>query len=101
MKKVKGRMDEAILVCVYYGPNGERLIRRGHKLANIMDCPLYVLTVDSLPYDEFDEEQSSYIDRWEVLCDELDVDAFLRRGKEQPSSVKAINEVAHTHTSTQ
>ena len=39
MGKVKGRMDESILVCVYYGPNGERLIRRGHKMATIMDCP--------------------------------------------------------------
>jgi K+-sensing histidine kinase KdpD len=101
MKKVKGRMDEAILVCVYYGPNGERLIRRGHKLANIMDCPLYVLTVDSLPYDEFDEEKSSYIDRWEELCDELDVDEFLLRDNEHLSSVKAIKEVAHTHNITQ
>ena len=51
MGKVKGRMDEAILVCVYYGPNGERLIRRGHKMASIMDCPIYILTVDPLPYD--------------------------------------------------
>lgn len=101
MKKVKGRMDEAILVCVYYGPNGERLIRRGHKLANIMDCPLYVLTVDSLPYDEFDEEKSSYIDHWEELCEELDVDEFILRDNEQLSSVKAIKDVAHTHNITQ
>ena len=54
MKNVKGRMDERILVCVYYGPNGERLIKRGHKLSQIMNCPLYVMTVDPLPYDDFD-----------------------------------------------
>ncbi len=46
MGKAKGRMDESILVCVYYGPNGERLIRRGHKMASIMNCPIYILTVD-------------------------------------------------------
>ncbi len=39
MKRTKGRMDESILVCVYYGPNGERLIRRGHKMASMLDCP--------------------------------------------------------------
>ena len=28
LNKKKSRLDESILVCVYYGPNGERLIRR-------------------------------------------------------------------------
>lgn len=101
MKKIRGRMDESILVCVYYGPNGERLIRRGHKLANIMDCPLYVLTVDPLPYDEFDAEKSGYIEHWKELCDELDVEEFIIRDNEKRSSVKAIKEVAHTHNITQ
>jgi two-component system, OmpR family, sensor histidine kinase KdpD len=101
MKKIKGRMDESILVCVYYGPNGERLIRRGHKLAKIMDCPLYVLTVDQKPYDEFDAEKSGYIDNWEELCDELDVDEFIVRDNEKRTLVKAIKEVAHSHNITQ
>ncbi|QKY70656.1 histidine kinase [Lentibacillus sp. CBA3610] len=101
MKKVKGRMDESILVCVYYGPNGERLIRRGHKLAQILDCPLYVLTVDPLPYDEFDEEKSRYVNRWKELCEEFDVDEFILRDNEKKSSVKAIKEVAHDHNVTQ
>lgn len=101
MRKIRGRMDESILVCVYYGPNGERLIRRGHKLANIMDCPLYVLTVDPLPYDEFDEEKSSYVEHWKELCDELGVEEFIIRDNEKRSSVKAIKEVAHSHNITQ
>lgn len=101
MRKIKGRMDEAILVCVYYGPNGERLIRRGHKLARIMDCPLYVLTVDSRPYDEFDEEKSNYIEHWKELCDELGVDEFILRDDEKLSSVKVIKEIAHTYNITQ
>ncbi|MFD1852019.1 histidine kinase [Oceanobacillus bengalensis] len=100
MKKIKGRMDESILVCVYYGPNGERLIRRGHKLAQIMNCPLYVLTVDQKAYDEFDAEKSGYIERWEELCNELDVDEFIVRDNER-SSVKAIKEVAHNLNITQ
>lgn len=100
MKKIKGRMDESILVCVYYGPNGERLIRRGHKLADMLDCPLYILTVDTRPYDEFDAEKSSYIERWEELADELDAEEFIIRDSER-SSVRAIKEVAHNHNITQ
>ncbi len=94
-------MDESILVCVYYGPNGERLIKRGHKLSQIMDCPLYVLTVDTLPYDEFDAEKSGYIDSWKELCEDLDVEEFIIRDNEKRSSVKAIAEVAHNHNITQ
>lgn len=101
MKKVKSRMDESILVCVYYGPNGERLIRRGHKLAKIMNCPLYVLTVDTKPFDEFDAEKTGYVERWEELCDELGVDEFIIRDNESRSSVKAIKEVAHNLNITQ
>lgn len=96
-----GHMDESILVCVYYGPNGERLIRRGHVLAKLLDCPLYVLTVDQLPYDQFDAEKSGYIERWKELCDELGVEEFILRDNEQRPSVKAIKEVAHTYNITQ
>lgn len=101
MRKIKGRMDESILVCVYYGPNGERLIRRGHKLANMLDCPLYILTVDPLPYDEFDAEKSGYVDRWRELSEELDVEEFIIRDNEKRTSVRAIAEVAHNHNITQ
>ncbi|MFD2209279.1 universal stress protein [Virgibacillus halophilus] len=101
MKRLKSCMDESILVCVYYGPNGERLIRRGHKLANLLDCPLYVLTVDPFPYDEFDAEKSGYMERWQELCDELDVDEFVIRDNEKRSSAKVIAEEVHNHNITQ
>lgn len=101
MGMVKGRMDESILVCVYYGPNGERLIRRGYKMAKIMDCPLYILTVDPLPYDEFDAEKSDYVERWQELAEELDIDEFIIRDNEKRPSAKVIAEVAHQHNITQ
>lgn len=97
----KSRMDESILVCVYYGPNGERLIRRGHKMAKIMDCPLYILTVDPLPFDQFDAEKSVYVERWKELADELNVDEFIIRDNEKRPSAKVIKEVAHEHNITQ
>lgn len=100
-KKIKGHMDESILVCIYYGPNGERLIKRGHKLAEMLDCPFYVLTVDQLPYDQFDEEKSGYIERWEQLSEELNVEEFILRDNEKHSSAKVIAEVAHEYNVTQ
>ena len=101
MKKVKGRMDESILVCVYYGPNGERLIKRGAKMANMLDCPFYILTVDPLPYDEFDAEKSGYIDRWKELADELNADAFILRDNDKRPTAKVIKEVAYQYNITQ
>lgn len=101
MKKARGRMDESILVSVYYGPNGERLIRRGHKLANMLDCPLYVLTVDPLPYDEFDAEKSGYVERWRELADELGVEAFILRDNEKRPPAEVIAEIARKYNITQ
>ena len=94
MKYVKGRMDESILVCVYYGKNGERLIRRGHKLATLLDCPLYVLTVDPKPLDAFDAEKSGYIDQWQQLADELEIEKFIIKDNEKRPIHKVINEIA-------
>lgn len=94
-------MDESILVCVYYGPNGERLIRRGHELAEMTGCPLYVLTVDRLPYDEFDAEKSGHIEHWKELSEELGVEKFILKDNETRPSAKAIKEVAHKYNITQ
>lgn len=101
MPNTKGHMDESILVCVYYGPNGERLIRRGHKLAQMTDCPLYVLTVDPLPYDEFDAEKSGYIERWRELSKELNVDKFILKDNDKRPTVKVIKETAYKYNITQ
>ncbi len=101
MKHAKGRMDESILVCVYYGPNGERLIRRGHKMASMLDCPLFILTVDPLPYDAFDAEKSRYIEQWKALADELEIEEFIIRDNEKRPSPKVIKEVAHQLNITQ
>ncbi|WP_342599347.1 histidine kinase [Psychrobacillus sp. FSL H8-0483] len=101
MKHAKGRMDESILVCVYYGPNGERLIKRGHKMASMLDCPLYILTVDPLPFDAFNAEKSGYIEQWKTLSEELEVEEFIIRDNEKRPSPKVIKEVAHQLNITQ
>ncbi|MFC5733712.1 universal stress protein [Cytobacillus gottheilii] len=101
MKKIKGRMDESILVCVYYGPNGERLIQRGSKLANMLDCPLYILTIDPKPFDEMDAEKSHYITRWQQLAEQQGADAFILRDNEKKPVSKVIAEVAREQHITQ
>lgn len=97
MKHIKGRLDESILVCVYYGQNGERLIRRGHKIASMLDCPLYILSVDSKPLDSFDAEKSRYIEMWKTLSDELEVEKFILLDNEKRPIQKVISEVAKNY----
>ena len=97
MKHIKGRLDESILVCVYYGQNGERLIRRGHKIASMLDCPLYILSVDSKPLDSFDAEKSRYIEMWKTLADELEVEKFILLDNEKRPIQKVISEVAKNY----
>ncbi|MEK4423695.1 universal stress protein [Solibacillus sp. FSL K6-1523] len=101
MKHIRGRMDESILVCVYYGQNGERLIRRGHKLATLLDCPLYVLTVDPQPLDDFDAERSSYIEQWGQLAKDLEIEEFIIKDNERRPIQKVISEVARNCDITQ
>ena len=94
MKKCKSRMDESILVCVYYGPNGDRLIQRGSKIANMLDCPLYILTVDPSPFDELDAEKSESIERWRQLAEELEAEEFILKDNEKRPFAKVIADVA-------
>ncbi len=94
-------MDESILVCVYYGPNGERLIQRGCKIANMLDCPLYILTVDPKPFDDLDAEKTSYITRWKQLAEQHSADAFIMKDNEQRPITKVIAEVAREKNITQ
>jgi len=96
-----GHMEESILVCVYYGPNGRRLIQRGHQLAEIINCPLYVMTVDELPYDQFDEKRSRYVDEWRELSKQFKAKEFILLDKEKRPVSKAIADIAHQFNITQ
>src|SRR5690625_517239 len=101
MGKIKSHMDERILVCVYYGPNGERLIRRGYELSQLTGCPLYILTVDRLSTEQFDAEKMSYIQQWSELAKELGVEKFIIKDSETRPIEKVIKEVANRHKITQ
>ncbi|MGI6225604.1 MAG: histidine kinase [Peptococcales bacterium] len=101
MKISKTNMDERILVCVYYGPNGERLIRRGSRLASMLDCPLYILTIDPLPLEEFDAEKSDYIARWKQIAEELGAEEFIIKDNEKLPVTKVIGQIAREKNITQ
>ncbi|MFO7341316.1 universal stress protein [Caldibacillus debilis] len=101
MNEKISRMDECILVCVSYGPNGERLIRRGCKIADMLNCPLYILTVDAKPFDEMDAEKTYYIEKWKKLADSLHSAEFILRDNEKRPVAKVIAEVAREKHVTQ
>ena len=94
-------MNESILVCVYYGPNGERLINRGGTIANMVNCPLYILTVDPKPEDEMDIEKSHYLTRWKELAKEYGAKEFIIKYNERRPVAKVIGEVAKQKNITQ
>lgn len=94
-------MDESILVCVYYGPNGERLIRRGSILAEMLDCPLYILTVEAQLEDDLDLEKVHYIARWRELAEELGAQEFIVKYNEKRPVAKVIAEVVNQKNITQ
>lgn len=94
MKNTTNKMDESILVCVYYGPNGERLIKRGCDIARSLNCPLYILTVDPKPFDEFDAEKTNYIARWKEIADQLKHATFIMKDNDTRPISKVIASVA-------
>ncbi|WP_425458098.1 universal stress protein [Bacillus rubiinfantis] len=101
MKKVKGRMDESILVCVSYGPNGERLIERGCQLAHMLHCPLHILTIDPAPFDELDGEKSDYITSWKALAAQFGPETYILKDDEKRPVADVIAEVAREKHITQ
>ncbi len=101
MINANSQMDECILVCVYYGPNGERLIQRGCNLANICNAPLYILTIDAKPFDELDAEKSRYIEKWQEIAAQKPAATFIMKDNENRPISKVIAEVAREKGVTQ
>ncbi|WP_068784554.1 universal stress protein [Paenibacillus phocaensis] len=93
--------NESILVCVYYGPNGERLIKRGCKIANLMQAPLYILTIDPKPFDELDAEKVFYIEQWKEYANTHATAQFIMKDNESRPVSKVIAEVARENNITQ
>ncbi|MEH2279919.1 MAG: universal stress protein [Nostoc sp.] len=90
-------IHERVLVCVSTYPNSVQLLRRGARLANYMNAPLYTLFVADL--ERFlTKEESLHIDTCEKLCKEFE-GTFLR--VTNSNIANAIAEVAEKYRITQ
>ncbi|QQZ59347.1 universal stress protein [Paenibacillus sonchi] len=71
--------SESIMVCVHYGPHGQRLIQRGSQLSQLLNAPLCVLTVDSSKDNEYNHGKEQYISGWETLTKEAGGEFLVRK----------------------
>lgn len=92
--------EEKIMVGVHYSLNGERLIRRGIRLAQLLDAPLIVLSVLNEPISELDMERQQYYNSWKKLTEEAG-GTFLVKINEDRELAEVIADVAHQQGVTQ
>ncbi len=92
--------DEKIMVGVHYSLNGERLIRRGIRLAQLLNAPLIVLSVLSEPVSELDMNMQQYYNAWKKLTEEAG-GTFIVKLNEDRELAEVIADVAHQHEVTQ
>jgi two-component system, OmpR family, sensor histidine kinase KdpD len=90
-------IHERVLVCVSTYPNSVQLLRRGARLANYMNAPLYVLFVAD-PERFLTKEESLHIHTCEKLCQEFS-GTFIRVSNS--NIARAIAEVAQQYHITQ
>ncbi|SDJ03391.1 universal stress protein [Natribacillus halophilus] len=101
MDQIQAKMDECMLVCVYYGPNGEKLIKRGAKIAGRLNCPLYILTVNDADADDLDHEKNQYLEFWERLAKEYNATDFIIKSNDKRPVSRVISQVAKEIHATQ
>ncbi|MBW4678029.1 MAG: universal stress protein [Desmonostoc geniculatum HA4340-LM1] len=90
-------IHERVLVCVSTYPNSVQLLRRGARLANYMNAPLYTLFVAD-PERFLTKEESLHIHTCEKLCKEFE-GTFIRVTNSNVAN--AIAEVAEKYRITQ
>ncbi|MBE9210284.1 sensor histidine kinase KdpD [Nostoc sp. LEGE 06077] len=90
-------IHERVLVCISTYPNSLQLLRRGARLANYMNAPLYVVFVAD-PERFLSKDESLHIHNCEKLCQEFE-GTFLR--VTNGNIAQAIAEVAEKYRITQ
>ncbi|KUP24015.1 universal stress protein [Paenibacillus sp. DMB5] len=93
-------IKESIMVCVHYGPHGQRLIQRGSELARKLQAPLVVLTVDSTGDNEYNPENQLYLSGWEKQTKDAG-GLFLYRKCHGKKTAQVIVETARENKVTQ
>ncbi len=90
-------IHERVLVCISTYPNSVQLLRRGARLANYMNAPIYTLFVAE-PERFLTKEESLHIHTCEKLCNEFE-GTFLRVTNSNVAN--AIAQVAEKYRITQ
>ncbi|MFN6465993.1 MAG: universal stress protein [Nostoc sp. DedVER02] len=90
-------IHERVLVCISTYPNSVQLLRRGARIANYMNAPIYTLFVAD-PERFLTKEESLHIHTCEKLCNEFE-GTFLRVTNSNVAN--AIAEVAEKYRITQ
>ncbi|MBE9007707.1 universal stress protein [Fortiea sp. LEGE XX443] len=90
-------IHERVLVCISTYPNSLQLLRRGARLANYMNAPLYVVFVAD-PDRFLSKEETLHIHNCEKLCQEF-AGTFIR--VTNSNIAQAIAEVAEKYRITQ
>jgi two-component system sensor histidine kinase KdpD len=78
-RRLKVIHSEKIMVCVHYGPHGERLIQRGVRLSELIGAPLFILNVDSSDSDEYNQSKEMYMTVWKRLAEEAGAEFMIRK----------------------
>ncbi|WP_411344318.1 universal stress protein [Paenibacillus sp. WLX1005] len=92
--------EEKIMVGVHYNLNGERLIRRGIRLAQLLQAPLIVLSILDEPVSELDMDDQNYYNSWKKLTEEAGGN-FMVVQREGRDLSEAIATAAHRSQVTQ
>ncbi|MFM7575782.1 MAG: universal stress protein, partial [Microcystaceae cyanobacterium] len=90
-------IQERVLVCISTYPNSLRLLRRGARLANSMNAPLFVLFVED-PDRFLTKVESLHIETCEHLCREFSGHYLRVKSQQVPET---ITQVAEDHKITQ
>jgi two-component system sensor histidine kinase KdpD len=84
-------IHERVMVCISTYPNSLRLLRRGARLANYMNAPLFILFVED-PDRFLTKEESLHIEYCEQLCQEFDGEFLRIKSHQVPQTIAEVAE---------
>jgi K+-sensing histidine kinase KdpD len=92
--------EEKILVCLYYGPSSELLIRRGWKLAAALQAPLTLLTVDPIHDNRYSEAREKNMAFWSSMAETLQAELIVEKSDSR-NVAEVIADIANEKRITQ
>jgi two-component system sensor histidine kinase KdpD len=84
-------IHERLMVCISTYPNSLQLLRRGARIANYMNAPLYVAYVNN-PERFLTKQESLHIEMCEKLCKEFEGEFLRVRSVDVPGAIAEVAE---------